>query len=237
MKGSGEMEPIEIIQRLLLAIAMAGAIGFDREFKNRPAGMRTHILVCVGATLIALIQEQISANSIQFAIENPDLMSLIKVDPARLVAQVVSGIGFLGAGTIIVTKRSVLGLTTAASLWAVACLGIAAGLGLYPIAIAGFITIQITLSLLNKILVVVPMKKLEIKYIHRLEAKEFISEYFTFNEIKVRDVNFDVENSEDGRKIYTNVYTIELPRGKNYADLIEDLSLNPNVMKVRLVDL
>ncbi|CAM3283334.1 MgtC/SapB family protein [Vagococcus fessus] len=231
------MEPIEIIQRLLLAIAMAGAIGFDREFKNRPAGMRTHILVCVGATLIALIQEQISANSIQFAIENPDLMSLIKVDPARLVAQVVSGIGFLGAGTIIVTKRSVLGLTTAASLWAVACLGIAAGLGLYPIAIAGFITIQITLSLLNKILVVVPMKKLEIKYIHRLEAKEFISEYFTFNEIKVRDVNFDVENSEDGRKIYTNVYTIELPRGKNYADLIEDLSLNPNVMKVRLVDL
>ncbi|MDF0480526.1 MgtC/SapB family protein [Vagococcus sp. PNs007] len=231
------MEPIEIIQRLLLAIAMAGAIGFDREFKNRPAGMRTHILVCVGATLIALIQEQLSANSIQFAIDNPDLMSIIKVDPARLVAQVVSGIGFLGAGTIIVTKRSVLGLTTAASLWAVACLGIAAGLGLYPIAIAGFITIQMTLSLLNKILVVVPMKKLEIKYIHRIEAKEFISEYFMFNEIKVRDVNFDVENSEDGRKIYTNVYTIELPRGKNYADLIEDLSLNPNVMKVRLVDL
>ncbi|WEG72920.1 MgtC/SapB family protein [Vagococcus intermedius] len=229
------MEWLEIIQRLLLASFISGAIGFDREFKNRPAGIRTHILVCVGATIVALIQYQISTEALETALATPELASVVKSDPTRLVAQVISGIGFLGAGTIIVTKRSVLGLTTAASLWASACLGVAIGLGMYRIAILGFITIQVVLSLLNKILVVSTIKKLEVKYIHRVATKEFILDYFVDNHVLVKDVNFDVTLTEEGR-IYTNIYTIELPRGKNYADLIEDLSLNKNVMQIRLID-
>lgn len=225
----------DIIQRLLLAIVVSGAIGFDREFKNRPAGMRTHILVCVGATVVALMQDQISIDALHIATTQPELAGVVRSDQARLIAQVISGIGFLGAGTIIVTKRSVMGLTTAASLWTVACLGIATGMGYYEIAIAGFVIIQLTLTLLKKVIVVPSMKKLEVKYVHRVETKEFITDYFLANKVEVRDVNFDVEFVED-RRIYTNLYTIELPRGKSFADLIEELSIHENVMKIRLVD-
>lgn len=235
-KGRATMELIEIIQRLGLAVIISGAIGFDREFKNRPAGMRTHILVCVGATVVALIQDQISIDALNLAIAQPELAGVIRSDQARLIAQVISGIGFLGAGTIIVTKRSVTGLTTAASLWAAACLGVAVGMGFYQIAIVGFITIQIILSLLKKVIIVPSMKKLEVKFVHRVETKEFITDYFESNGVSVRDVNFDVELTDE-RKIYTNLYTIELPRGKNYADLIEDLSIHENLLKIRLVDL
>ena len=102
----------EIILRLVLAMVMGGAIGFERQYKNRPAGMRTHILVCMGAAIIALIQSQIAINALKDALANPALTGVIRSDQARLIAQVVSGIGFLGAGTIIVTKQSVTGLTT-----------------------------------------------------------------------------------------------------------------------------
>lgn len=118
----------EIVIRLSLAMVIGGAIGFERQYKNRPAGMRTHILVCMGATIIALIQDEIAAAAIQDALAHPELAGVIRSDQARLIAQVVSGLGFLGAGTIIVTKQSVTGLTTAASLWSVAGLGIAIGM-------------------------------------------------------------------------------------------------------------
>lgn len=85
--------------------------------------MRTHILVCMGACIIALIQVEIASGALRDALEYPQLAGTIRSDEARLIAQVVSGVGFLGAGTIIVTKQSVTGLTTAASLWAIAGLG------------------------------------------------------------------------------------------------------------------
>src|SRR5699024_5161715 len=107
----------EICLRILLAAVFSGFIGFDREFKNRPAGIRTHILVCIGAALIAMVQKEITFNALEIAKENPDFAGVIRADEARLIAQVVSGIGFLGAGTIVVTKQAVRGLTTAASLW------------------------------------------------------------------------------------------------------------------------
>ncbi|QIL46319.1 MgtC/SapB family protein [Vagococcus coleopterorum] len=230
------MTLLEISQRLLLAIIISGAVGFDREFKNRPAGMRTHILVCVGAAVIALVQTQLSVNALQMVAESPELAAVVKSDQTRLIAQVVSGIGFLGAGTIIVTQRSVMGLTTAASLWAVACLGIAAGMGLYTIAISGFVVIQVVLSLLNKVLVAVPtLKKLQIKYQHRLETKEFVMDYFEEKGVQVKGVDFDVEIHAD-EKVYTNIYTVELPRGFNHSELIEDISLNKNVLQIRLID-
>lgn len=227
---------LEITQRLLLAIVISGAIGFDREFKNRPAGMRTHILVCVGAAIVALIQVELVNQSIRLVEMNPDLSTMIKSDNSRLIAQVVSGIGFLGAGTIIVTKRSVMGLTTAASLWAVACLGIASGMGLYRIALIGFVVIQIILSLLNKVLITIPsLKKIQIRYTHRLETKTFVTEYFEKKGVKVRNVDFDVDLTNDD-KIYTNVYTVELPRGFNYSELVEDVSMYKNVLQIRLID-
>lgn len=115
----------EILIRLGLACLLGGLIGMERERNKHPAGLRTHILVCVGATLVML------SNLFIF----DKFRGLTNVDPARLGAQVISGIGFLGAGTIIKEGLSIRGLTTAASLWAVACLGIAVGTGFYSGAI------------------------------------------------------------------------------------------------------
>lgn len=226
----------EIVIRLCLAMLIGGVIGFERQYKNRPAGMRTHILVCMGATIIALIQVEIAANALQDAINHPELSGVIRSDQARLIAQVVSGIGFLGAGTIIVTKQSVTGLTTAASLWAVAGLGIAIGMGYYAIAITSFIGVFIALTLVRKVIHVPTTKKLEIRYVHKQETKEFINQYFEEHKIEIEDVNFNVVLVED-MQIYTNIYTIDLPKGMTYAEVIEDLSIYKNITKLRLVSI
>lgn len=230
------MSFIEIGQRLLIAVIMSGLIGFDREFKSRPAGMRTHILVCVGATMIAILQAELYLNAIEQIVKDPVLANAIKIDQTRLIAQVVSGIGFLGAGTIIVTKRSVAGLTTAASLWTVACLGLVIGMGYYELAFIGFIVIQSTLSLLKKIIVVPSIKNLEVKYVHRSETKEFIIEYFLEHKVEVKDTNVSVEIL-NSRRVYTNIYTIEIPKNYNIYELIEELSAHENVRKIKLLDL
>ncbi|MEI5989590.1 MgtC/SapB family protein [Enterococcus crotali] len=226
----------EIIIRLCLAMLIGGTIGFERQYKNRPAGMRTHILVCMGATIIALIQVEIAANALQDAVNHPELVGVIRSDQARLIAQVVSGIGFLGAGTIIVTKQSVTGLTTAASLWAIAGLGIAIGMGYYAIAITSFIGVFIALTVVRRVIHVPTTKKLEIRYIHKQETKEFINQYFEDHKIEIEDVNFNVVLVDDNQ-IYTNIYTIDLPKGMTYAEVIEDLSIYKNITKLRLVSI
>ena len=128
-----------LLLRVALAVICGGVIGIEREYKQRPAGFRTYIIVCLSAMLVMTTGEGLS-----IAAQAQDINS----DPARLGAQVISGIGFLGAGTIIVTGRQqVKGLTTAASLWAVACLGIAAGGGYYAVSLTGMVFIFITLTI------------------------------------------------------------------------------------------
>lgn len=130
----------EICLRLLCAMTVGMIIGTEREYTNRPAGLRTHILVALGACVVTITGQMIF-------IQYHTLGS--SPDPARLSAQVITGVGFLGAGTILRQGSHVKGLTTAASLWAVACLGIAAGFGFYAVAIAGMVFIFITLTILE----------------------------------------------------------------------------------------
>ncbi|HBA1990998.1 TPA: MgtC/SapB family protein [Enterococcus faecium] len=226
----------EIILRLGIAMLFGGAIGFERQYKNRPAGMRTHILVCMGACIIALIQVEIASGALRDALEYPQLAGTIRSDEARLIAQVVSGVGFLGAGTIIVTKQSVTGLTTTASLWAIAGLGIAIGMGYYSIAIISFIGIAIALTVVKRVIHVPTTKKLEIQFIHRKETKDFLTDYFEEKNIVIEDVNFDVKFVDDYR-VYKNIYTIDLPKGLTYADVIEELSVHKNITKLHLVSI
>jgi putative Mg2+ transporter-C (MgtC) family protein len=127
---------IEIIVRLLLSAIIGGFIGVEREVNNRPAGLRTHILVTLGSTLIMLISID---GFLRFGEGVP------KGDPARLAAQVVSGIGFLGAGTIMRTGNNISGLTTAASLWVCAGIGLAIGSGYYLGAIVTTFIVLVTL--------------------------------------------------------------------------------------------
>jgi putative Mg2+ transporter-C (MgtC) family protein len=130
----------EIMLRLVLAALLGGVVGYEREHTNRPAGFRTHILVCVGSALVMVTSE--------FIFEKYGKVA--NIDPARLGAQVISGIGFLGAGTIIRDGFNVKGLTTAASLWAVSCVGIATGIGFYEGAVAATFMIFLTLITLKK---------------------------------------------------------------------------------------
>ncbi|MBL7069330.1 MAG: MgtC/SapB family protein [Candidatus Omnitrophica bacterium] len=134
------MSDIDIIMRLGLAVLIGGIIGFEREAQGRAAGLRTHILVCVGSALIAL-------TSIYIALNYGGLNH--NCDPARVAAGIVTGIGFLGAGTIMRARASVLGLTTAASLWGVAGVGLALGVGFYKAAIYAAVAMIITLAVLG----------------------------------------------------------------------------------------
>jgi putative Mg2+ transporter-C (MgtC) family protein len=121
------LSELEVVLRLILSAVIGGAIGIEREASNRPAGFRTHILVSVGSTLIMLVSAYGMGEG---------------ADPARLAAQVVSGIGFLGAGTILRTGNHIKGLTTAASLWVCAGIGLAIGAGFY---LGGVVTAAIVL--------------------------------------------------------------------------------------------
>ena len=139
---SFDLEPgiWDICLRLLCAMLVGLVIGTEREYTNRPAGMRTHILVALGACVVSITGQMIFH-------EYRELGGI--PDPARLSAQVITGVGFLGAGTIMREGATVKGLTTAASLWTVACLGTASGYGYYTIALAGMIFMLITLTILE----------------------------------------------------------------------------------------
>ncbi len=134
-----EVTLLAVIARIVVSFVLGGMLGMERGLKQRPAGLRTYMLVCVGACMIMLTNEYI-------------VQVYGTGDPARMAAQVVSGIGFLGAGTIIVTKHSqIKGLTTAAGLWAAAAVGLATGIGFYEAAIVGAMVIFITLSVLSNL--------------------------------------------------------------------------------------
>ena len=130
---------LAVIVRILVAFLLGGILGVERGLKQRPAGLRTYMLVCVGACMIMLTNQYI-------------YQTYQTGDPVRMGAQVVSGIGFLGAGTIIVTKHSqIKGLTTAAGLWAAAAVGLATGIGFYEAAVVGALVIFFTLTVLNRL--------------------------------------------------------------------------------------
>ena len=155
METLTELNPISISVRLFLAMILGGGIGLERGIKKRPAGMRTYMLVCIGAALVMITSQYLS-------------LSFPNADPARLGAQVISGIGFLGVGTIIITRdRQVRGLTTAAGLWASACMGLAIGVGFYLGALIGMFFI---------FLVTTVMHKMDIELVRRSRAMELYME-------------------------------------------------------------
>lgn len=131
-----EFSNIDIVLRLVVAMVLCGAIGFEREHRHKPAGLRTLILVGLGTAIVSI-------GSIQLA---TGMGAVMEFD--RLVSGILPGIGFLGAGTIIQGRGNVVGLTTAASIWVVAAIGIACGFGLFPLAIAATLLALITLIVL-----------------------------------------------------------------------------------------
>jgi putative Mg2+ transporter-C (MgtC) family protein len=134
--------PGESVFRLVLAAALGGLVGLEREASGKPAGFRTNLLICLGAALVTELSVTIA--------QDVTLPGGFRSDPGRLAAQIVSGIGFLGAGTIIQARGSVVGLTTAATLWVVATLGMAVGAGAYLQALTGTALVLLALMILGR---------------------------------------------------------------------------------------
>jgi len=216
----------EMMLRIGVAVLIGTIIGVEREIKNRPAGMRTHVLVCLGACMIATLECALQQQMMHDASMNNVSMTL-----GRISAQVVSGIGFLGAGTIVSSQRKIAGLTTAASLWNVACLGLMTGFGYYWMALTGCLVVMVVLLLLQKIVRVNTTKKVEVKFVHRVETLAFINGYFEELGVKILDIDFRVESRETGN-LYTNNYTLHLPDKTSYTDVINHLAECSNIESV-----
>ena len=222
------MEWTEILLRIGVAVLLATVIGVEREYKNRPAGMRTHVLVCLGACVIAVLESCLYEDMVA---KTPD-GAPVSYTMGRISAQVISGIGFLGAGTIFTAQKKISGLTTAASLWNMACLGLAVGLGYYFVAVAGAVCVMVVLLILQRVVHVNAIKKVEIKYVHRVETLNFINQYFESLGVMIMDIDFHVDN-KDAYNIYTNYYTLKLPAHVSYTDIVNRISEHVNVQSIR----
>ncbi len=232
------MKEYEIIIRLILAIAVGGLIGYERSYKNRPAGFRTHILVCVGAAIISLIQLEIVNHTNALLISNPDLIHVLKVDIGRMGAQVITGVGFLGAGTIIREKGLVKGLTTAASVWAVACIGLAIGLGMYFISIISTASVFIALVILKKVeerfIDKSYMFDLEMSYKAETDFIKNLQKYLRVKNIRVQNICIDdKESKRELTKSQKIVYTVIAPKYIDKTRIIQDISQTKGMIKIK----
>ena len=216
-----------LLLRIAVAVVIGAVIGIDREIKNRPAGMRTHVLVCVGAALVSLIEHQTAACVLSLGEQ-----SVINVSMGRITTSVISGVGFLGAGTIFMTERKISGLTTAASLWCTACIGLAVGSGFILMGVMAGAIVLVILRMMQRIVPVNTLKRLEVQFIHRTQTLAFLNDYFNTMGVKILDVDFHAENRPEGN-LYTNLYTLSMPSHTSYVDIIGTLSEHQNIRTVR----
>jgi putative Mg2+ transporter-C (MgtC) family protein len=195
-------------------MVFGGIIGLEREIGNRPAGFRTHTLVCMGSVLVMMTSEYIFKT--YSYVTNPD--------PARLGAQVISGIGFLGAGTILKDGSRVRGLTTAASLWVVACIGLAIGTGFYWGALTATLFSYITLVLFKKFEGHMPGVRNHDIHMNILNVPGQVAQItnvLAALNVKIRDINITSGDNE-----YTQAYfKVELPHGLDKKTVSGELSM------------
>ncbi|MBS4461255.1 MgtC/SapB family protein [Aerococcaceae bacterium zg-B36] len=208
--------------RIILAVLIGGIIGVERAMKNHTAGFRTHILVCLGATLVMMtnifIHEKYGES-----------------DPSRMAAQVISGIGFLGAGTILVTKyNQVKGLTTAAGLWTAACVGLAIGIGFYVGALATAVSIILIMTLFQRLKKNIEMRSLGVDcYIvfeHMDSFKEFLV-YCTHRGWVVKHVEkVEAKPHQEGKLAYS--MTVDMNESKEHEYFVRDVAVVNGIIEV-----
>ena len=206
--------------RILCAVFLGGLLGLDRGLKNRPAGMRTYMLVCVGSCLIMLTNQFI-------------YQSAGTGDPVRMGAQVVSGIGFLGAGTIIVTRRSqIKGLTTAAGLWAAAGVGLALGVGFYFGAALGGAAIFGVMTLLHRMDNKLQRNARTIEVYVEMATDFSVGDFL--RELRLRNLELHElqrehdAHTEQGVRAY--LATLRAQRRTSHIELLEELTKIPGIV-------
>ena len=217
---------VEVVSlRLLLAVVFGGIVGYTREKDNKPAGFRTHILVCFGAAIISMVQDQLRLNILELASINLKLSGVIKTDLGRLGAQVVSGIGFLGAGSIMKEKgETVGGMTTAAGIWATGCAGLGIGWGFYNLAIPAIVFMLVIIVIFKKfepkIVKKTKLLKFEVKFLEdKSYAKGLLATYEVFNQKLIKITQIDKNQPEN-----TAIFTVNMDEKIDISDIIVSLS-------------
>lgn len=217
---------LSVLFRMVLAFLCGMAIGMERSYKNRPAGMRTHILICVGATLASMTGLYLYLNE------------HLPTDISRLGAQVVSGLGFIGAGTIIVTKRhTIKGLTTAAGLWASGIIGLALGAGYYEGGVAATVLVLLTEIVFPRVSAGIPHMpefELALRYQHKM-ALDQVMRYCKDKRLAITDLR--VRGAGEGEN---TVYTARIHlRPRKVIDrntLLDHIRTMPEILSAEYAD-
>ncbi|MGP1594597.1 MAG: MgtC/SapB family protein [Treponema sp.] len=212
-----------IVFRLFLSFCAGAVIGLERSSKRQAAGMRTHILICLGAASVMLLSiwlTEIHGSG----------------DPGRIAAQVVSGMGFLGGGAILKLGANVKGLTTAASIWVVACIGLVTGCGMYAASITMIVLTMITLSIMHHFE----------RLLFPARQNKFLEIHFTDNEIKTAEIteilsnyaisvlSTNVRQSKREDSVLKLILCIDIPKQLNIRELTNDLQSLGNITKISL---
>lgn len=214
---------VTIVVRITLAVLIGGVIGLERSMKNHTAGFRTHILVCLGATLVMMTNLYI-------------YQTYGTSDPTRMGAQVISGIGFLGAGTILVTRyNQIKGLTTAAGLWTAATVGLALGIGFYEGAFATAIAILLIMTVFQRLKKTIEMKSLgvdcHITFINHDCFKEFLV-YCAQRTWLVKHIE-RIESKPYFDHAVSYMMTIDVNDAKAHIAFVKDVALIEGVLEVQ----
>lgn len=221
------MSEYEIIFKLALACILGGMIGLERESLNRPAGLRTYTLVCMGSTLAMIVSLEMYY---QF-------QATVNADPGRIAAQVISGIGFIGAGTIIREGANIRGLTTAAGIWVVGCIGLAVGAGMY---IPSIVTSMLVLFVL------IYFVKLEERFTGLRETKAYTMIVedkpgqvgrigSALGELEVLIKNIHLTRADEEGRLEVEIL-VNLPPHVDAEEVIERLSVVEGVFAVERID-
>ena len=217
-----ELNLISVALRIFLAIICGGIIGIEREFKRRPAGFRTHILICMGAAITTLTSQYLY------------LYMNYYTDMARLGAQVIAGIGFIGAGTIIVTRRKrVKGLTTAAGLWTSAIVGLALGMGFYEAGIFASLLTFIAEAIFSKLEDKLLNKSREINLFTEYTEKPCLENMLKiYREANIKVLNMELTRSPEADKNACAIFSLRLNNQITADTLIEKINSTDGVLSV-----
>ncbi|MFK8198760.1 MgtC/SapB family protein [Tuanshanicoccus lijuaniae] len=208
--------------RIILAVLIGGIIGVERSMKNHTAGFRTHILVCLGSTLVMMTNVYIHEH-------------YGEADPSRMAAQVISGIGFLGAGTILVTKyNQVKGLTTAAGLWTAACVGLAIGIGFYEGALATAFFIILIMTLFQRLKKTIEMRALGVDCYIVFKNMDSFKEFLVYCAHRGWVVNHvervETKPHHDGNLAYS--MTVDLNEVHEHEHFVQDVAIVDGIIEV-----
>lgn len=216
----------DFVLRLVVAGILGAIIGLDREYRAKEAGYRTHFLVSLGSALIMIVS--------QYGFQDIIKESSVTLDPSRVAAQVVSGIGFIGAGTIIFQKPIVRGLTTAAGLWATAGIGLAVGAGMYVIGIASMMLTLIGLEALSYLFKSIGMKSSVITF--STESKHILKHISdAFNSKNYRIISYQMDTAKQGESTcYRVTMVIKSKRNDNEGCLLSIIQEFPEVTVERI---